>query len=412
MNTIRNGSKTISDNLISQAKNTSLLSLVETRIELNRESNQEHSGPCPKCGGADRFHCTAQWFFCRQCHDQRGDVIEFVQWIDGANFREAVQKLTGEHLQGSEDDSSLLRKLSPTRKEDAAPTYHDSAWQRKAQSIVTNSHRRLIAEGIGQAGRSYLLSRGLQSETWKAYGIGFAQSAPLPGTKGKQRKPAIVIPWFVSDILRGVRYRFLKEHRYKDSEGRQRQSKQTALYGSSFSGVLYGDQAVMGCAEGLRTLFIVEGELNALSCWQVGHDTGIDILSIGSESTRLSQELIAYANDFRHVIAWADSEGVAANLRSQIPAASAMKSPRGLDANDLLQQGNLGALIGLKRLELATTSTEKERLLWDLWDAAQLRADGLDTGTAQVVGKIANELGLSAPLTQIESGRWTSAQAF
>jgi Toprim domain/CHC2 zinc finger len=57
----------------------------------------DRCGPCPICGGRDRFSINVrkQVFLCRQC-DARGDVIALTQFLDGCNFREAVEYLTGE----------------------------------------------------------------------------------------------------------------------------------------------------------------------------------------------------------------------------------------------------------------------------------------------------------------------------
>jgi hypothetical protein len=68
-------------------------------IQLKRVG-AEHIGPCPKCGGTDRFaiHLKKQCWNCRQCKKETdtGDVIGFTQWIDDCDFIAAVQKLTGE----------------------------------------------------------------------------------------------------------------------------------------------------------------------------------------------------------------------------------------------------------------------------------------------------------------------------
>ena len=58
-----------------------LIKLAACYTELHNESTKEFSGPCPKCGGHDRFHVTANWFFCRQCHEKRGDAIEYMRWL-------------------------------------------------------------------------------------------------------------------------------------------------------------------------------------------------------------------------------------------------------------------------------------------------------------------------------------------
>ena len=57
----------------------------------------ERVGPCPKCGGDDRFAINTKkgvWH-CRGC-DKGGDVIELVEHLDGVDFIHAVETLTGE----------------------------------------------------------------------------------------------------------------------------------------------------------------------------------------------------------------------------------------------------------------------------------------------------------------------------
>jgi hypothetical protein len=57
----------------------------------------EMCGPCPVCGGCDRFaiHLRKQVWNCRGCR-RGGDVIELVRHIDGTSFDEAVRMLAGE----------------------------------------------------------------------------------------------------------------------------------------------------------------------------------------------------------------------------------------------------------------------------------------------------------------------------
>jgi Protein of unknown function (DUF3631)/CHC2 zinc finger len=57
----------------------------------------ERVGPCPKCGGEDRFAINTKkgvWN-CRGC-GVGGDVIELVQHLDGVDFKTACATLTGE----------------------------------------------------------------------------------------------------------------------------------------------------------------------------------------------------------------------------------------------------------------------------------------------------------------------------
>src|SRR5262245_15964511 len=57
----------------------------------------ERHGPCPRCGGDDRFSINTQKqvFNCRGCGG-KGDVIALVEFLDGTDFTHACQTLTGE----------------------------------------------------------------------------------------------------------------------------------------------------------------------------------------------------------------------------------------------------------------------------------------------------------------------------
>jgi DNA primase len=61
-----------------------------------RRQGKELVGPCPRCGGDDRFavNTAKQIFNCRGC-GAKGDVIDLVRFLDGCDFLPAVEKLAG-----------------------------------------------------------------------------------------------------------------------------------------------------------------------------------------------------------------------------------------------------------------------------------------------------------------------------
>jgi hypothetical protein len=63
----------------------------------------ERVGPCPVCGGKDRFaiNIKKQIWNCRGCA-RGGDVVDLVQHLDGVDFKTAVQTLGG-------DETRLIR---------------------------------------------------------------------------------------------------------------------------------------------------------------------------------------------------------------------------------------------------------------------------------------------------------------
>src|ERR1700733_11336748 len=75
----------------------------EVRIEdelarrgIRLRGKNERCGPCPKCGGDDRFsiNIAKQVFNCRGC-EIGGDVIDLVEHLDGVDFTTACVTLTG-----------------------------------------------------------------------------------------------------------------------------------------------------------------------------------------------------------------------------------------------------------------------------------------------------------------------------
>src|SRR5262245_57154483 len=62
-----------------------------------RRSGRELIGPCPACGGTDRFgvNIRKQLWFCRKC-GKGGDVADLVQHLDRVDYKTAYEMLIGE----------------------------------------------------------------------------------------------------------------------------------------------------------------------------------------------------------------------------------------------------------------------------------------------------------------------------
>lgn len=400
----------IPDEMIERAKSTDLRSLAERYGELRRCSGpKELEGACPKCGGDDRFHVAADWFFCRRCHPKRGDSIEFVRWLQpGLSFAEAVQQLAGGAL-----PAATRRPVASSQAAHRAAPAQPATWRRDAERLVSEAYERLWGPE-GEPARAYLERRALEPHVWLTYRLGFVADAAVPGTDGKQRAPAVVMPWrSASAGVYAVRFRFLEP---------QGEHRLTALAASQFAGKLYGGQALpASCfeprpegykgAESLCTLLIVEGEINAMSCHQVAGETRLDVLSVGSESANLSPAGIEFAKRYRRVLLWADKTEVAQRLMGALPGSYGVRSPGGQDANDLLRAGLLGGFLATVRADAARDAKELEGLLWDLWDASLL-INGIDTSTAAVIGELAKRLGKQAKLVEPEPGRWVAAEVY
>ncbi len=114
---------------------TDLLALAGQYTHLARVSGAEYAGPCPRCGGTDRFHVNGEagWWFCRQCHDKRGDAIEFVRWVDGLPFREACERLGAMPSVAGAATHRQSPYQAPAPAQDERPP---AAWQTAAVAFV------------------------------------------------------------------------------------------------------------------------------------------------------------------------------------------------------------------------------------------------------------------------------------
>ena len=61
---------------------------------LKKEGATSLCGPCPKCGGVDRFvyKIDSRRFWCRRCNENGGDVIDFHAWVEGTDVKGLLEK--------------------------------------------------------------------------------------------------------------------------------------------------------------------------------------------------------------------------------------------------------------------------------------------------------------------------------
>ena len=311
-----------------------LRSLAASTTTLRRESSNEWSGPCPKCGGTDRFHVRTDMFFCRHCYPldngQHHDAIAFIRWMHNVEFQEAVQMLTG---------NAIPTPVAPTRKPTPVDTRPQGTvspeWSARNADKLERFQQALWEEG--NPGYEYaVVERGFTNETLRAFGIGYTPNAMRMG-------PAIVLPWFRAGQLHALRYRLI--------DPAPRQSKVISEAGSVFRGLLFGGQVINRDVTGVsrRVLAIVEGELNAMSVWQVAHDYGVDVLSLGSESATLTPAAITHAQRYGACIVWMDQQDRATRnarlISESVNACWSTRDGKKLDANDMLCQWGLQGFV-------------------------------------------------------------------
>ena len=124
----------------------------------------EYAGPCPWCGGNDRFRVWPEHkggrYWCRGCH-RTGDKIQLIRDLEGLSYREACRSL-GVAIKGNHG-SAMQREEKPhfTPRTLAAP---GGVWMRKAGELLETAKAALWSES-GRASLFYLRERGVSAET-------------------------------------------------------------------------------------------------------------------------------------------------------------------------------------------------------------------------------------------------------
>ena len=301
---------------VAQLKATyALPNFITEQLDLKRVSPQEWAGACPNCGGRDRFHVNARFWFCRACapiDDKRTphDVIGFIMWRHNVGFLRACE------IMGAQTPPPPA-KIIPAPAPAPAPA--------ELNQIAARAHAMLL--GSHEPVAAYLAGRGIGRQAILAFRLG----ARWRGTRFGW---AVTMPYF-DDAGNCVAIR----ERLLLPAGSQ---KIISAAGSQFGGNLFGLQAWCG----RQWLIICEGEINAISI-HMATGGAVDAVSVGSESvaTGTLERIKHLAASAGRVAVWADKGRVAEKLGATLTGALMLKSPKEQDANDLLRTGQLDALL-------------------------------------------------------------------
>lgn len=302
-------------------------------VDLHR-SGAYYIGACPICkDGRDRFQIKqttsgAAWI-CRKCNPGKyKSALDFLMLYHNEKFTDALRRAGGE----VETQPAQPRRGKPVTPPAPVQVIPSEDWQRAAWRAVMDASDRITESEAGEAGRRYLLERGIGKAMMSAALLGYAEV---------YGRPAIVIPWLdVGDVITAVKYRFVDALAAQD-KGR----RYSAMAGSI--PVLYGCRDIL---EADKVLLFVEGELNAISIMQT-RPAGVSVVSGGSEGNGNAAILQALARHYDRVIIWTDDPAQAQKIRERMsrPAARLLKSPNldgvKFDANQMLQAGLLAEFI-------------------------------------------------------------------
>lgn len=221
----------------------------------------ELAGPCPFCGGRDRFRVQPanDIWLCRNCTGgQWRDVIDFIAKRDNLTIGQAAQKLSIGLTVSNEKPAA--RKPKAERQAYGPPP---AAWQHKAREAAEICQNSLYSEA-GARALAYLEKRGFKHETLQRFNIGYSSGF----TKGSLWIPqGITIP---AEI--GGQFWYLKIRT-------NHSPKYTLVKGSKPAALFNADEL-----ERAKSCLVTEGEFNAMIATQEFGDL-LPVASMGGSAS-------------------------------------------------------------------------------------------------------------------------------
>ncbi len=332
-----------------------VLDMAQEKVALRKVSTThggEWQGPCPGCGGKDRFHVWPDQnggsgaYWCRVC-ELGGDAIQFLRDFEGLSFRDACARLeidlpswsTGPHSAGSQRHAAP--EFTP-----AAHTPPAAAWQEKAQRFVAWAEARL---GDNTEAIAWLAARGISASTARAYRLGWnpgedgrdiyrARKAwGLPEDLKEDGRPkalwiprGLVIPCFTGLIDGVVDSSVVHRIRIRRPENEPRYY---VLPGSSMT--------TMICEPARRAFVIVESELDAIACSAATKLAGA--VALGSVAAKPDVTADAILSGALQILNALDYDAAGAKAYAwwsrQYPRCDRWPTPAGKDPGEAVRMG-------------------------------------------------------------------------
>ncbi len=295
-----------------------LLDLAGNSTALRRVASSgggEWAGPCPFCGGRDRFrvqpyHPGGGRWLCRGCtQGVWRDVIDYGRRLyPGLSFSEVCQRLAGGAGINAYSRNVSHRRSAPLHDRDSSRQLYlppDTVWQSAALRAIETCER-LLWGRAGLPALDYLRHRGLDDGTIRYWRLGFSPGFSLPlspsgergaGGEGSEGEGifisrGVLIPCLGLGEVWYLKIALLPGERVRCQGCRQvvpaRRPCPKCGAVNKYRGVKGNrTNAIFGADElrGADLALFVEGEFDAMIAWQELNDV-VAVCTLGSAGNR------------------------------------------------------------------------------------------------------------------------------
>ncbi len=335
----------------------------------------EFSGPCPWCGGDDRFsiHPGKDHYVCRQCK-KAGDSIQFCKDYLNKSYVEACQLL---EIQPTFKFNSLDVATETPGNNDIRWTPREltlpcKQWQERAEKIAHHCHVQLFTT-YKNTQKKWLNNRGLSDKTIRSARIGYNDShmnfefeswglGPEKDFKAVNQSlwlpQGIIIPQFYEDKLIRLRIR---------QANISTKSRFVVVKGSTSGFFDYDRHVMVSSVLAIQPWIVTESELDGWLLHQHA-DESCRVFSLGSAQARPDKKTHEYLKNNPGLINL-DNDDAGHNEMAwwveNYPDAIPHYSIKGKDPGEDFQQGvNISQWLqdGLSQLNILNNGDGKEQL--------------------------------------------------
>jgi len=272
------------------------------QVTLQKVSSQQgggYAGPCPICGGNDRFttYPALGICLCRQCSPSAKweDIISFTMRQHGTGFQETCKYLL--------KIAAGLPVVDTVEMEHQAKQEPSSEWRRAGEKVVNRCFEALWRPE-GELGRKYLQERRLSKETSEYWDLG--ASTKWQVIDGLNVPPGIVIPEYFEGKLWNLKVRVNEKKfgsKYLSVSWQDNSRKE-----SCGRPILFGDELL----KRHPVCVFLEGEFDTMLLDQEAGDL-VACVTLGSCSQGIDARVIPHLLQVRQIFLAYDTDGPGQN---------------------------------------------------------------------------------------------------